>query len=86
MADYKVYRYSGNDGMIEQRAKYLQQVLWMDFFDDSTYPKTLQELDLTGVNLKGITYIPKGDEPYKDYEMHVEYSDHIEIFHPLSVQ
>ena len=83
MEDSQKNRYSGQDGMIEQTAKYLQQMLWIYSLESGFYPETLQEIDLTGVDLTGITYIPKGEKPFSDYEFRVEYSTVIEIFHPL---
>lgn len=83
MEDSQKNRYSGQDGIIEQTAKYLQQMLWIYSLESGFYPETLQEIDLTGVDLTGITYIPKGEKPFSDYEFRVEYSTVIEIFHPL---
>ena len=83
LADNNLSRYTGDDGMIEQHAKYLQQTLWVSFFTEGLYPEELSELDLTGVDLTGITYVPKGEKPYQDYELHVEFSQEIEIYHPL---
>src|SRR3989339_835573 len=79
MTDNNLSKYTGDDGMIEQNAKYLQQLLWASFFGDASYPDSLDTLDLTGVDLKGITYTPKGSEPFTDYEMRVEFSTIIEI-------
>ena len=83
LEDSQKNRYSGQDGMVEQTAKYLQQMLWVYSLESGSYPETLQEIDLTGVNLTGITYIPKGEKPFSDYEFRVEYSTVIEIFHPI---
>ena len=77
---------TGSDGLIEQTAKYLQQMLWMEFLTSNQYPETLNGIDLTGVDLNGITYLPKGEKPYQDYELRAEYSDAIDVFHPLDVE
>jgi hypothetical protein len=83
VANNNLNQHTGADGLMEQNAKYIQQMLWAHFFEQNAYPKLLGEIDLTGVDLKGITYIPKGKEPFEDYELHVEFSDVIEIYHPM---
>jgi hypothetical protein len=83
MADNSTSRHAGDDGMIEQTAKYLLQLLWAFSLEAGTYPETLDELDLTGVDLKGIEYIPSGENGvFQTYQLKVEYSDVIETMHP----
>ena len=84
MADNSTSRHSGDDGMIEQTAKYLQQMLWVFSLDGGSYPEKIEEIDLTGVDLKGIQYNPiEQNGVFTGYELRVEYSDVIEIMHPL---
>ena len=84
MADNSTSRHAGDDGMIEQTAKYLQQMLWVFSLDAGSYPKDINEIDLTGVDLKGIIYNPiEQNGMMATYELRVEYSDVIEIMHPF---
>ncbi|KKR04537.1 MAG: hypothetical protein UT30_C0006G0031 [Candidatus Uhrbacteria bacterium GW2011_GWF2_39_13] len=84
MADNSTGRHFGDDGMIEQTAKYLQQMLWIFSMDAGSYPEDIQEIDLTGIDLKGITYNPiEQNGMISTYELRVEYSDVIEIMHPF---
>lgn len=79
----QIIHHTGDDGIIEQTAKYLQQMLWVESLTIGHYPKELSDIDLTGVDLTGITYIPgEGDQP-ADYQLKAEYSDSIDILHPL---
>lgn len=78
-----IIHHTGDDGIIEQTAKYLQQMLWIESLENGYYPKELNEIDLTDIDLTGITYIPdEGDQP-TDYQLKAEYSDSIDILHPL---
>ncbi|MBI2472971.1 hypothetical protein HYV70_00240 [Candidatus Uhrbacteria bacterium] len=84
MADNSTSRHSGDDGMIEQTAKYLQQMFWVFSLEGGSYPEKIEEIDLTGVDLKGIQYNPiEQNGVFASYELRVEYSDVIEIMHPL---